>query len=395
MFIQYTNKRDEEEIVRNTQKINLVSKFGSGKNKLIKGDNLQVLKTLLEDFDLKGKIDLVYIDPPFATNNHFTIGDNRVSTISNSKNDKTAYKDELIGSDFLEFLRERLILLRELLSENGSIYLHIDYKIGHYVKIIMDEVFGIENFKNDITRIKCNPKNFKRKAYGNIKDLILFYSKSKNPIWNDPTELFTKEDVERLFKKIDSSGRRYTTIPLHAPGETKNGATGQEWKGQKPPKGRHWRTNPAILEEWDKKGLIEWSENGVPRKKIFIDERNGKKKQDIWEYKDLQYPTYPTEKNIDLLKDIVLASSNENSLVLDCFCGSGTTLQASQELGRNWIGIDQSDEAINVVQNRLKNIPTNLFVDDSVYEYFEEQKDENQISLKSTSIMHKEKELRV
>lgn len=392
MFIQYANKRAEEEIVKNIQKINLVSKFGSGKNKLIKGDNLQVLKTLMEDFDLKGKIDLVYIDPPFATNNHFTIGDNRVSTISNSKDDKTAYRDELVGGDFLEFLRERLILLKELLSENGSIYLHIDYKIGHYVKIIMDEVFGIKNFKNDITRIKCNPKNFKRKAYGNIKDLILFYSKSKNPIWNDPTEQFTKEDIERLFKKIDSSGRQYTTIPLHAPGETKNGPTGQEWKGQKPPQGRHWRTNPEILEEWDKKGLIEWSENGVPRKKIFVDERGGKKKQDIWEYKDLQYPTYPTEKNLDLLKDIILASSNEDSIVLDCFCGSGTTLQASQELGRKWIGIDQSERAINVVQNRLKNIPTNLFVDDSVYEYLETEKE---IDLKLTGIMNTETKLKI
>lgn len=392
MFIQYTNKKTEEEIIKNIQKINLVSKFGSGKNKLIKGDNLQVLKTLIEDFDLKGKIDLVYIDPPFATNNHFTIGNNRVSTISNSKDDKTAYRDELRGGDFLEFLRERLILLKELLSENGSIYLHIDYKIGHYVKIIMDEVFGIENFKNDITRIKCNPKNFKRKAYGNIKDLILFYSKSKDPIWNDPAEQFTKEDIDKLFKKIDSNGRRYTTIPLHAPGETKNGPTGQEWKGQKPPKGRHWRTNPEILEEWDKKGLIEWSENGVPRKKIFVDEREGKKKQDIWEYKDSQYPTYPTEKNIDLLKNIVLASSNEDSLVLDCFCGSGTTLQASQELGRNWIGIDQSDEAINVAQNRLKNIPINLFIDDLVYEYFEAEKE---INLKLTEIRNTETKLKI
>jgi len=374
MILQYPNKRTENQILLETNKLNLDSIFGGGKNKLIKGDNLKVLKTLLEDFKLKGEIDLIYIDPPFATNNHFTIGDERVSTISNSKNDKTAYKDELVGSEFLEFLRERLILLRELLSDQGSIYLHIDYKIGHYVKIIMDEVFGIENFKNDITRIKCNPKNFKRKAYGNIKDLILFYSKTKNPIWNDPKEELTKEDFERLFKKVDSKGRRYTTIPLHAPGETKNGPTGKEWKGQLPPKGRHWRTDPKILEEWDKQGLIEWSKNGNPRKIIFADEKDGKKKQDIWNYKDLQYPTYPTEKNLDLLKDIVLASSNKDSIVLDCFCGSGTTLQASQELGRNWIGIDQSEEAIKVVQERLENIPSSLFSLDSNYEYLEEQK---------------------
>lgn len=373
MLLQYPNKKTEEEILSGTNKANLASIFGNGDNKLIKGDNLKILKSLIEDYNLKGKIDLVYIDPPFATNNHFTIGDDRVSTISNGKDDKTAYKDELVGSEFLEFLRERLIFLRELLSEKGSIYLHIDYKIGHYVKIIMDEVFGIENFRNDITRIKCNPKNFKRKAYGNIKDLILFYSKSKNPIWNEPKEEFTKEDIEKLFKKIDKDGRRYTTIPLHAPGETRNGPTGQEWKGEKPPKGRHWRSDPKILDEWDKQGLIEWSANGVPRKKIYADERNGKRKQDIWEYKDYQYPSYPTEKNIDLLKTIISTSSNPDSIVLDCFCGSGTTLHAAQELGRKWIGIDQSDEAIRITQERLKNIPSSLFVNNTEFEYLEAQ----------------------
>ena len=373
MLLQYPNKKTEEEILSGTNKANLASIFGNGDNKLIKGDNLKILKSLIEDYNLKGKIDLVYIDPPFATNNHFTIGDDRVSTISNGKDDKTAYKDELVGSEFLEFLRERLIFLRELLSEKGSIYLHIDYKIGHYVKIIMDEVFGIENFRNDITRIKCNPKNFKRKAYGNIKDLILFYSKSKNPIWNEPKEEFTKEDIEKLFKKIDKDGRRYTTIPLHAPGETRNGPTGQEWKGEKPPKGRHWRSDPKILDEWNKQGLIEWSANGVPRKKIYADERNGKRKQDIWEYKDYQYPSYPTEKNIDLLKTIISTSSNPDSIVLDCFCGSGTTLHAAQELGRKWIGIDQSDEAIRITQERLKNIPSSLFVNNTEFEYLEAQ----------------------
>ncbi len=385
MLLQYPNKKTEKEILIKTEKLNLVSLFGDGKNKLIKGNNLKVLSSLLYNHDLKGKVNLIYIDPPFATNNHFTIGDDRVSTISNGRNDKTAYKDELTGSDFLEFLRERLIFLKELLSEDGSIYLHIDYKVGHYVKIIMDEIFGVENFKNDITRIKCNPKNFKRKAYGNIKDLILFYSKSKDPVWNDPKEKFTEEDIKKLFKKIDKNGRKYTTIPLHAPGETKNGPTGQEWKGQKPPKGRHWRSAPKILEKWDKQGLIEWSINNVPRKKIYADERDGKKKQDIWEYKDYQYPSYPTEKNIDMLKNIIKASSDPNDLILDCFCGSGSTLQAAQELGRNWIGIDQSEEAIKITQKRLNNIPSSLFVNTTEYEYFETQGNNSERTSSKTS----------
>jgi len=360
MRIVYDNKKPERDILEKTSRAELKIVSGKGaKNKLIHADNLSALKTLLDNY--VGKIDLIYIDPPFATNGHFKISEDRANTISSGSGDAIAYSDTLIGADFLEFLRERLIFLRELLSERGSIYLHIDYKIGHYVKLIMDEVFGRETFRNDITRVKCNPKNFSRKAYGNIKDLILFYSKSATPTWNNPSMPFSEQDEERLFKKIDNGGRRYTTIPLHAPGETANGNTSKEWKGMKPPRGRHWRTNPAILEEWDKQGLVEWSANGVPRKKIFLDERNGKKMQDIWEFKDPQYPQYPTEKNLDLLKFIIEASSNEGDLVLDCFAGSGTTLVAAQSLNRSWIGIDKSEPAIRVIQKRLGDLPNSLF----------------------------------
>ncbi|OIP54288.1 hypothetical protein AUK10_01120 [Candidatus Gracilibacteria bacterium CG2_30_37_12] len=170
---------------------------------LILGDNLSVMKGLLEN-GLKGKVKLVYIDPPFATNTEFRINPDRTSTISMRKEDTIAYSDTRVGAEFLEFIRERLILLRELLSEDGSIYLHIDYKIGHYIKIIMDEVFGVENFRNDITRIKCNPKNFPRKAYGNIKDMILFYSKGSNPLWNHPKIELTDTEMEILFKKKEA-----------------------------------------------------------------------------------------------------------------------------------------------------------------------------------------------
>jgi adenine-specific DNA-methyltransferase len=367
MIITYDNKKSENDILTQTSKADLDIVSGEGsKNRLIQGDNLSILKTLLDEY--ASKVDLVYIDPPFATKGHFRIGKDRASTISSSNSDTIAYSDILVGADFLEFLRERLIFLHELLSEKGSIYLHIDYKIGHYVKLIMDEIFGQCNFRNDITRIKCNPKNFHRKAYGNIKDLILFYSKTENHIWNDPLMPFSEEDEKRLFKKTDKNGRRYTTIPLHAPGETSNGNTGKEWRNIKPPKGRHWRSEPAILEEWDKQGLIEWSSKGVPRKKIFLDEKKGKKAQDIWEFKDPQYPSYPTEKSLDLLRFIVSASSNENDLVLDCFCGSGTTLVASCELNRNWIGIDNSEQAIKITKQRLLYLSNNLFSNTS-YEF--------------------------
>ena len=193
------------------------------KSLLIHSDNIEGLNYLLNSKELKGKIDLVYIDPPYATGGNFTISDGRATTVSSSRNGNIAYTDTLKGVEFIEFLRTRLILLKELLSEQGSIYLHIDYKIGHYVKVMMDEVFGIENFRNDITRIKCNPKNFDRIGYGNVKDMILFYSKSSNPIWNEPREKYTEKDFEKLFAKIDKQGRRYTTVPIHAPGETANG----------------------------------------------------------------------------------------------------------------------------------------------------------------------------
>ena len=281
-------------------------------------------------------VDLIYTDPPFATNITFTVTDGRSSTISSSSHGSVAYTDNILGDDFVSYIRERLLLMKELLSEKGSIYLHTDYKIGHYLKVMMDSVFGIDNFRNDITRIKCNPKNFKRLGYGNIKDMILFYTKSKNAIWHEP----------------DKDGRRYTTVPIHAPGESNNP---QKFRGMLPPKGRHWRTDVKVMEEWDDQGLIEWSAKGNPRKKIFADERDGKRAQDVWtDYKDPMYPVYPTEKNIGFIDLIVKTSSDPGSIVLDAFCGSGTTLESAARNGRRWIGIDKSPMAIDIIRKRME-----------------------------------------
>jgi len=338
------------------------------KNLLIQSDNITGLNYLLNN-GLKNKIDLVYIDPPFSTGTNFTITNGRATTISNSKNGKIAYVDTLKGMDFIEFLRERLILIRELMSEQGSIYLHIDYKIGHYVKIMMDDVFGIENFRNDIARIKCNPKNFERIGYGNIKDLVIFYTKTQNPIWNEPRKKYSDKDLETLFPKRDKQGRRYTTVPIHAPGETEMGKTNQPFNGILPPVGRHWRTDVATLEQWNNEGLIEWSSNGNPRKIIYADEREGMRVQDIWEFKDPQYPDYPTEKNAEMLDLIVNTSSNENSIILDCFCGSGTTLKSAQIHNRSWIGIDQSELAIEITKKKIDEIHGDIFIENSEYEF--------------------------
>jgi len=349
-------------------------------NLLIQSDNLLGLSYLLQN-GFAGKIDLVYIDPPYATGGSFTITNGRASTISNSKNGNVAYCDKLKGNDYINFLRERLVLLRELLSERGSIYLHIDYKIGHYVKVMMDEVFGIENFRNDITRVKCNPKNFDRIGYGNVKDLILFYTKTDKPIWNEPRIRYSEKDLARLFPKQDNVGRRYTTVPIHAPGETENGKSNKPFRDIYPPAGRHWRVCEETLEQWDNEGLIEWSSTGNPRKIIYADEREGMRVQDIWEFKDPQYPEYPTQKNSEMLDLIVKTSSVEGSIILDCFCGSGTTLLVAQRNNRRWIGIDQSDLAVQVTRSKLDSVKLDLFTCNGEYEFVDLTGEESSVKV--------------
>lgn len=345
--LQYSNKSNSFEIIhgifhgelRTIRKSNVITS-----NMFIFGDNYFVLKKLLETH--KGKIDLVYIDPPFGTGQDF-----------NSIDEDRAYSDKLVDSEFLEFIRKRLFLIKELMSDVGSIYLHIDKKIGHYVKIIMDEVFGYQNFINDITRIKCNPKNFARKAYGNFSDMILFYAKNKGEqIWNDIKEPMSEEKRKQLFPKKHPVHGYYTTNPIHAPGRTLNGDTGLEWKGLLPPKGRHWRYSREVLDELDKQGLIEWSSTGNPRKIVLAKDHKGFKVQDVWEFKDkgLSYVDYPTQKNFHMLERIIKNSSNKDSIVLDCFAGSGSTLKAANKLGRKWIGVDNSTHSLEVIKRTFE-----------------------------------------
>ncbi len=344
--LEYAHKSEEEQVLASTLHGELIS-IGTVPDTIEKqfifGDNYLVLHKLLETH--RGKIDLIYIDPPFGTGQDF-----------NTIDEDTAYSDQLVNSEFLDFLRKRLILLHELLSEQGSIYLHIDKKIGHYVKIIMDEVFGYPNFINDITRIKCNPKNFKRSAYGNYSDMILYYAKNRDQqIWNDIKEPMSKDKRKELFPKEHPTLGFYTTNPIHAPGKTTNGDTGMKWKGLAPPKGRHWRYARTVLDELDQEGRIEWSSTGNPRKIVLASEHKGFKIQDVWQYKDkgLSYVSYPTQKNDELLKRIINNSSKPDSIVLDCFAGSGSTLMAAEELGRNWIGIDNSARSLEVARENF------------------------------------------
>ena len=313
------------------------------------GDNLDGLRLLAE---LGVTVDLVYIDPPFATNNEFLIDDGRANAVSASG--RLAYSDRVRGDAYLDALGERLCAISALMSPTGSVYVHIDVKMEHHVRLLMDDVFGPQNFRNSITRIKCNPKNFDRYGYGNVKDTILFYSVSPERItWHPQREPLDDDEVARLYPHTDAAGRRYTTTPLHAPGVTANGATGQPWRGMPPPAGRHWRYPPARLDELDAAGLIEWSATGNPRKIRYADESAGKLPQDVWLYKDPQRPAYPTQKNARMLERIIRTSSNPGDTVLDCYAGSGSALLTAARLGRRFIGMDNSEAARVVIEKRL------------------------------------------
>ena len=352
MGLMFSGKTDATDVF-NSGKANCAiywkSDSANGRNNsLIWGDNLPVLLRLMDNPEIAGKIKLIYIDPPYATNSVF-----------HSKGQKDAYLDLLQGSDYLVFLQERLLVMRELLADDGSIYVHLDENMAFEVKLLMDEIFGKRNFRNWITRKKCSTKNTTKNQYGNISDYIMYYTKTQNYIWNRPYDEWSDEKILSEYPCIETeTGRRYKKVPVHAPG-VRNGETGKPWRGVLPPPGKHWQYTPAKLDEMDAKGEIYWSPSNNPRRKIFFDGGKGIPKQDIWlDYRDsinqnMKLTGYPTEKNSDMLETIILASSNPGDIVMDCFCGSGSTLQAAFQNDRRWIGIDNSFEAITTTLRRF------------------------------------------
>jgi DNA modification methylase len=333
------------------------------KNKLIWGDNKYVMSSLLAQ-GFAGKIDLIYIDPPFATGADFSftteIGDGDLEVIKEqSIIEEKAYRDTWgRGSEsYLQMMFERLTLIWELLSEQGSLYIHLDWHLCHYVKALLDEVFGPQGFRNEIVREKCNPKNYTRGQFGNIHDVVFLYSKSSTPIWNRVFAERSEAQIGKDFPLIEpNTGRRYKTAPLHAPG-ARSGITGQPWKGVTLPPNYHWRYVHETLDALDAAGEIEWSPTGNPRKKVYADESEGYAIQDIWlGFKDPGQNWYATEKPEVLLDRIIKSSSNPGSLVADFFCGSGTTLAVAEKLGRRWIGCDLGRFAIHTTRKRLLDI---------------------------------------
>ncbi|GAB4441001.1 MAG: hypothetical protein Fur0044_37450 [Anaerolineae bacterium] len=202
--LSYEGKRTNAEILATAPAaIKILRQSHEAENRLYYGDNLPILASFLYDDSIRGKVRLIYIDPPFATKSVFQ-----------SRSQSDAYLDLLVGAHYIEFIRQRLIILRELLAPDGSIYVHLDENMAFHIKIIMDEVFGAGNFRNWITRKKCNPKNYTRKTYGNVADYILFYTKSDTYVWNRSYEEWTQARADKEYEYIEEeTGRRsmYTT----------------------------------------------------------------------------------------------------------------------------------------------------------------------------------------
>ncbi|MBE9528913.1 MAG: site-specific DNA-methyltransferase [Proteobacteria bacterium] len=304
---------------------------------LISGDNLAILSSLIEsknsgtllNGDSTPGARLVYIDPPFSS----------LQTYKTKKAQK-AYEDHLSGAQYLEFLRTRLILIRELMADNGSIYVHLDWKMAHHIKVVMDELFGAENFLNDIIwhyggrGAKAVSGQFSRNH-----DIILLYRKKKH-IFN---RLYTTRAVEGRTVQRDEEGRPFKTAP----------------------RGDY---TDASIEKLRAEGRIHTTKTGNIRIKYFLDETAGgvvdrKLVGDVWDdipdamhMAKAEKSGYPTQKPEALLRRIIEASTNPGDLVIDAFAGSGTTLVAAEKLGRAWIGIDSSPVAIETAEVRLRDI---------------------------------------
>jgi len=313
------------------------AKNGEWKNLIVQGDNLQFLKTCYRNVDpliknkVKGKVKLICIDPPFATKSDFC-----------SKEGERSYSDKVDTAEFIEALRERLIYQYELLAEDGSIYMHLDNKMSHYAKVMMDEVFGKDNFRNEIfvSRIKKNVNEYEQANSLNVDlDNILFYSKTQN------TKIYLpriESDKEPRWHSFEASEIR----------------TGMDYDlfGFKPKTGNHWRWSYERAQQAIEDGLLRANpKTGKPEYLVTKDfEILGTNWSSLTGY-SFKY-NYPTEKAEALLERIILASSNPGDLVMDIFGGSGTTAAVAEKLGRRWITCDFGKHAIYTMQRRMLRI---------------------------------------
>jgi adenine-specific DNA-methyltransferase len=339
------------------------------RNKIFWGDNLQVMGHLLKQF--RGKVDLIYIDPPFDSKADYkkkiSLRSKEVSSDQTTFEEKQ-YTDIWSNDDYLQFMYERLILLRELLAETGSIYIHCDYHQNHYLRCVLDEVFGRENFLNEIVwkraeTVKGNSGQGS-KYFGENTDTIFLYRRGGDHRFNAQFKPYTQEYIDEFYKSVEpDSGRRYQLISMTAPGGEGKGNPFYEVMGIK----RHWRYSREKMQALIDKGLVVQTKAGnVPRRKIYLDEGLGVPVQSLWDdlpalsSQSSERVDYPTQKPETLVKRIIETSSKLDDLVLDCFMGSGTTQAMAMKLGRRFIGADINLGSIQTATRRLTRVADEL-----------------------------------
>ena len=360
------------ETVNESAELRQRSLFGAApqsqwRNRLIWGDKKYVLPALLDEF--AGKVDLIYIDPPFNVGADFsykvTIEDEQFLKEA-SVIEQKAYRDTWGKglSGYLQWFYDTIIILRELLASDGSIYVHLDDHMVHYAKVVLDEVFGIDNFLNEISWRRTTAHSDAKqgsKSYGRQHDILLFYRVGPVWKWNQQYVPYDQDYIDSSYRMVDDNGRRFQTVDLTAakPG----GDTSYEWKGFKLSSGRYWAYSKANMEKFEREGRIYYTKNGLPRLKYYLDEMPGVPTQDLWgDISPLASQAkerlgYATQKPEALLERIIQASSNEGDLILDCFAGSGTTAAVAEKLGRRWITADLGRFAVHTTRKRLLSIP--------------------------------------
>ncbi len=360
--------------------------FAMSDNTLYYGDNLEILADYIAD----ESVDLVYLDPPFNSNASYNVlfaehdGKQAAAQIKAFEDtwrwDESAYDSyirvvesggkvslamqafhTLLGYSnmlaYLAMMAPRLMELRRVLKPSGSIYLHCDPTASHYLKLLMDAVFGPKNFKNEIVWKRSNPKGQAFTRFSSNHDIIMFYCKDiTKAIWNPIYLAYDEERVKQQYSYIDAEGRPYQLTSLLNPNPDRPNLT-YEFKGII--KVWRWTKERMLKEEANGRIVVPRGGKGIPRYKRYLDEQEGIPASDLWD--DIGFVVgserlgYSTQKPEILLERIIKASSNPGDVVLDPFCGCGTTIVAAQKLGRRWIGIDITHLAIYLMKNRLKN----------------------------------------
>ena len=350
-------------------------------NKLIWGDNKLVLSSLKngplrEEIEAQGGIKLIYIDPPFDVGADFSmdieIGGDTFTKRPNIL-EEIAYRDTWgKGADsFISMIYERLVLMRDLLAEDGSIYVHCDWKINPIIRLALDEIFSRQQFRNEIVW-KRTSGHSDAGRYGSSHDVIQYFTKSDSWIWNQPYQDYDKEYIDNYYRYSDDDGRKWMSGDLGAAG-LQGGGYDYTWKGVR----RIWRAPETTMARLESESRIYYTRNGIPRIKRYLDESDGMPAQDIWaDIESLrswhnERVGYDTQKPEALLDRIIKASSNEGDLVADFFVGSGTTAAVAEKLGRKWIASDLGKFAIHSTRKRMIGVQRELKAKGQDYRAFE------------------------